>query len=174
MFPALAGEITFKQDSAYGLLLVLLSLHAITLGKTPFGTFRRTWILIITGFSAAVLWDCCLFHSWVFSRYNSRAGRVSHGIRRNCIIHQSPVLRRKSKTVDKSPRHIAASHLCLRICLPDRDRVWPYDPLPLVTARYPRRPGIADLLFRIFTLHGVSIALTKVSARRKTSFKTAR
>lgn len=61
MFPALAGEITFKQDSAYGLLLVLLSLHAITLGKTPFGTFRRTWIVIITGFSTAVLGTAACF-----------------------------------------------------------------------------------------------------------------
>lgn len=49
------GELPFNPDSAYGLLLVLCSIQMITLGKTPFGTFHRNWILIILGFSTAIL-----------------------------------------------------------------------------------------------------------------------
>lgn len=55
MFLIQSGQLPFNPDSTYGLLLVLLSIQMITLGKTPFGTFRRTWIVIIIGFSTAIL-----------------------------------------------------------------------------------------------------------------------
>jgi len=50
-----AGELPYNPDSTYGLLLVLISIQMITLGKTPFGTFRRTWFVLILGFSTAIL-----------------------------------------------------------------------------------------------------------------------
>jgi len=55
MFLIQAGLLPFNPDSTFGLLLVLLSIQMITLGKTPFGTFRRTWIVLILGFSTAIL-----------------------------------------------------------------------------------------------------------------------
>lgn len=55
MFLIQAGLLPFNPDSTFGLLLVLLSIQMITLGKTPFGTFRRTWIVIILGFSTAII-----------------------------------------------------------------------------------------------------------------------
>jgi len=55
MFLIQAGILPYNPDSTFGLLLVLLSIQMITLGKTPFGTFRRTWIVIILGFSTALL-----------------------------------------------------------------------------------------------------------------------
>jgi hypothetical protein len=49
------GALPYAPDSTYGLFLVLLSLQAITLGKTPFGDFRRSWLLVALGTGVAVL-----------------------------------------------------------------------------------------------------------------------
>jgi len=49
------GALPYAPDSTYGLFLVLLSLQAITLGKTPFGDFRRSWLLVALGTGVAVV-----------------------------------------------------------------------------------------------------------------------
>lgn len=54
-FQILAGALPFNPGGTYGLLLVLISLLVITTGKTPFGTFRRTRLMIIIGICTAVL-----------------------------------------------------------------------------------------------------------------------
>lgn len=48
------GALPYAPDSTHGLFLVLLSLQAITLGKTPFGDFRRSWLLVALGTVGAI------------------------------------------------------------------------------------------------------------------------
>jgi hypothetical protein len=49
------GALPYTPDSTYGLFLVLVALQVITMGKTPFGEVRRTWLVIIAGIGAGVL-----------------------------------------------------------------------------------------------------------------------
>lgn len=53
--PIQRGALPYAPDSTHGLFLVLLSLQAITLGKTPFGDFRRSWLLVVLGAGAGVV-----------------------------------------------------------------------------------------------------------------------
>ena len=48
------GALPYAPDSTHGLFLVLLSFQAITLGKTPFGDFRRSWLLVALGTVGAI------------------------------------------------------------------------------------------------------------------------
>ena len=48
------GVLPYAPDSTYGLFLVIVALQVITLGKTPFGGIRRSWLVIIIGIAAAV------------------------------------------------------------------------------------------------------------------------
>ena len=54
MFRIHSGDLPYNPDGTYGILLVILSLQIITMGKTPFGTFRRSWILVILGICMAI------------------------------------------------------------------------------------------------------------------------
>jgi len=49
-----SGDLPYNPNGTYGLLLVIISLQIITLGKTPFGTHRRSWILVLLGIGLAV------------------------------------------------------------------------------------------------------------------------
>lgn len=49
-----SGDLPYNPNGTYGLLLVIISLQIITLGKTPFGTHRRSWILVLLGIGIAV------------------------------------------------------------------------------------------------------------------------
>ncbi len=53
--PIQRGALPHAPDSTHGLFLVLLSLQAITLGKTPFGDFRRSWLLVALGAGVGVV-----------------------------------------------------------------------------------------------------------------------
>lgn len=55
LFNIHVGDLPYSPDSMYGLFLVLVSLQIITLGKTPFGDLRRSWIVVIMGICTAVL-----------------------------------------------------------------------------------------------------------------------
>lgn len=55
LFKIQAGELPYTPDSTYGLFLVLIALQVITIGKTPFGEVRRTWLVIILGIIAGIL-----------------------------------------------------------------------------------------------------------------------
>lgn len=48
-------NLPFAPDSTYGLFLVIVSLQVITMGRTPFGDVRRSWLVIIVGISASVI-----------------------------------------------------------------------------------------------------------------------
>ncbi len=56
-----AGTLPYNPDGAYGLVLVLISLQIITLGKSPFGTYRRSWSLILLGISIAAIGTIACF-----------------------------------------------------------------------------------------------------------------
>ena len=61
LFRISSGDLSYNPDGTYGILLVILSLQMITMGKTPFGTFRRSWILVITGICMAVVGTVACF-----------------------------------------------------------------------------------------------------------------
>lgn len=48
-----SGRLRYNADSAYGLFLVIVAFQTVALGKTPFGDFRRSWLLVVIGFIAA-------------------------------------------------------------------------------------------------------------------------
>ncbi|MDD1730119.1 MAG: hypothetical protein LUQ50_13745 [Methanospirillum sp.] len=56
-----AGTLPYNPDGAYGLVLVLISLQIITLGKSPFGTYRRSWSLILLGIGIAAIGTIACF-----------------------------------------------------------------------------------------------------------------
>jgi len=61
LFPVLKGALRYSMDSADGLFLVIVSLQVITMGKTPFGDLRRSWILVIVGIALAMLGSLAIF-----------------------------------------------------------------------------------------------------------------
>jgi hypothetical protein len=55
------GVLLYTPDGTYGILLVIISLQIITMGKTPFGTFRRSWMLVFIGMSMAIIGTIACF-----------------------------------------------------------------------------------------------------------------
>lgn len=55
LFGIHTGKLPYTPDSTYGLFLVLVSFQVITMGKTPFGDLRRSWMVIIIGICTAIL-----------------------------------------------------------------------------------------------------------------------
>ena len=55
LFAIHTGTLPYAPDSTYGLFLVLVALQVITMGKTPFGEVRRTWLVVLLGIGAGVL-----------------------------------------------------------------------------------------------------------------------
>lgn len=50
-----SGAVPYAPDSTHGLFLILLSLQAIAIGKTPFGDFRRSWLLVTVAIGVAIV-----------------------------------------------------------------------------------------------------------------------
>ena len=55
LFRIRTGALPYAPDSTYGLFLIFVSLQIITMGKTPFGDLRRSWIVVIIGIFTAIL-----------------------------------------------------------------------------------------------------------------------
>ncbi len=55
LFKISTGEIPYTPDSTYGLFLVIVSFQVITMGKTPFGDLRRSWVLVLIGIITAIV-----------------------------------------------------------------------------------------------------------------------
>ncbi|HII97964.1 MAG TPA: hypothetical protein HA272_01555 [Methanoregula sp.] len=55
LFRIHTGNLPYAPDSTYGLFLVIVALQVITLGKTPFGGIRRSWLVILIGLAAGIL-----------------------------------------------------------------------------------------------------------------------
>ncbi|PKL70486.1 MAG: hypothetical protein CVV30_03795 [Methanomicrobiales archaeon HGW-Methanomicrobiales-1] len=54
LFSITTGALPYAPDSTYGLFLVIVALQVITMGKTPLGDLRRTWLVIILGIAAGI------------------------------------------------------------------------------------------------------------------------
>jgi len=76
LFKIHAGQLSYNPDSTYGLFLVIVSFQVITMGKTPFGDYRRSWALIIVGICTAVLGMFACF----IPGYITRFARIFVGI----------------------------------------------------------------------------------------------
>ena len=55
LFPIQTGALPYNADASYGLFLVIVSFQIIALGKTPFGDFRRSWLVVVVGICSAIL-----------------------------------------------------------------------------------------------------------------------
>jgi len=55
LFPIQAGALPYNADATYGLFQVIVSFQIIALGKTPFGDFRRSWLVVVIGICSAIL-----------------------------------------------------------------------------------------------------------------------
>ena len=55
LFGIHTGDLPYTPDSTYGLFLVIVSFQIITMGKTPFGDLRRSWMVVIIGICTAIL-----------------------------------------------------------------------------------------------------------------------
>ncbi|MBZ2165462.1 hypothetical protein [Methanobacterium spitsbergense] len=55
LFKIHTGSLPYTADSTYGLFLVIVSFQIVTMGKTPFGDLRRSWLLIIIGIITAII-----------------------------------------------------------------------------------------------------------------------
>jgi hypothetical protein len=54
LFKIQDGSLPYNSNGAYGLSLVLQAFLVIAMGRTPFGDFRRSWVLVIAGICVAV------------------------------------------------------------------------------------------------------------------------
>lgn len=61
------GALRYTPDSTYGLFLVIVSFQIVTMGKTPFGDLRRSWLLIIIGITTAILGMAACFIPGILS-----------------------------------------------------------------------------------------------------------
>ena len=55
------GSLPYSEDSMYGLFVVLVSMQIITMGKTPFGDFLRSWFIVIIGLITAMIGTLAIF-----------------------------------------------------------------------------------------------------------------
>lgn len=55
LLPITSGALPYAPDSTYGLFLVIVALQVITMGKTPLGEVRRTWLIIFLGIAAGII-----------------------------------------------------------------------------------------------------------------------
>ncbi|KAF5058591.1 hypothetical protein DSECCO2_344940 [anaerobic digester metagenome] len=55
LFSITTGALPYAPDSTYGLFLVIVALQVITMGKTPLGDVRRTWLVIIIGIAVGIM-----------------------------------------------------------------------------------------------------------------------
>ena len=55
LFPIKTGALPYNADATYGLFQVIVSFQIIALGKTPFGDFRRSWLVVVIGICSAIL-----------------------------------------------------------------------------------------------------------------------
>ena len=57
LFPVNLGLLAFSPDGQLGLLLTVMAIQMMSLGDTPLGQFKRSWLIIIVGLVFAALED---------------------------------------------------------------------------------------------------------------------
>ncbi len=55
LFQIHTGALPYAPDSTYGLFVLLMAFQIVTMGKTPFGDLKRSWLLILIGIIVAIL-----------------------------------------------------------------------------------------------------------------------
>ena len=55
LFPINQGTIPFSPDGELGLLMVIMAIQMTSLGETPMGGYKRSWLLVIIGIVFATL-----------------------------------------------------------------------------------------------------------------------
>ena len=55
------GILPYSEGSMYGIFVVLVSMQIITMGKTPFGDFFRSWFIVIIGLLTAMIGTLAIF-----------------------------------------------------------------------------------------------------------------
>ena len=62
LFPVNYGLIPFSADGQLGLLLVINAIQMMSLGETPLGQFKRSWLMIVigTGFASIGIFSCII------------------------------------------------------------------------------------------------------------------
>jgi hypothetical protein len=55
LFPVNLGVIPFSPDGQLGLLLTVTAIQTMSLGETPLGQFKRSWLIIMVGLLFAAL-----------------------------------------------------------------------------------------------------------------------
>ena len=55
LFPVNLGLLAFSPDGQLGLLLTVMAIQMMSLGDTPLGQFKRSWLIIIVGLVFAAL-----------------------------------------------------------------------------------------------------------------------
>ncbi|MCA1914897.1 hypothetical protein [Methanospirillum hungatei] len=55
LFQIHTGALPYAPDSTYGLFVLLMAFQIVTMGKTPFGDLKRSWLLIFIGIIVAIM-----------------------------------------------------------------------------------------------------------------------
>ncbi|HOJ96293.1 MAG TPA: hypothetical protein PK024_05575 [Methanospirillum sp.] len=55
LFQIHTGVLPYAPDSTYGLFVLLMAFQIITMGKTPFGDLKRSWLLVLVGIIVGIL-----------------------------------------------------------------------------------------------------------------------
>jgi hypothetical protein len=61
LFLITRGMLPYSEASMYGLFVVFVSMQIITMGKTPFGDFLRSWFIVIIGLITAMIGTLAIF-----------------------------------------------------------------------------------------------------------------
>lgn len=62
LFLITKGMLPYTEGSMYGLFVVLVSIQAITMGKTPFGDLLRSWFVVVIGIVTAMTGTLAIFY----------------------------------------------------------------------------------------------------------------
>ena len=69
LFQIHTGALPYAPDSTYGLFILLIAFQIVTMGKTPFGDLKRSWLLILIGIIVAILGMAAAFVPGYLSEY---------------------------------------------------------------------------------------------------------
>lgn len=69
LFQINTGILPYAPDSTYGLFLLLIAFQIVTMGKTPFGDLKRSWLLILVGICVAIVGMAAGFIPGYLSEY---------------------------------------------------------------------------------------------------------
>lgn len=69
LFPVYAGRLPYSENGLFGLMLVVNALQIMSMGKTPFGDFHRSGIVILFGGMVAAVGIVTCFIPDIFGRF---------------------------------------------------------------------------------------------------------